>query len=245
MLKGKVAVVSGGSRGIGRAICLELAEQGADVALLYAGNVKAAEETLELLRDKGVRAEAYQCDVSDAAQVCEVFKTLLAAFGTVDVLVNNAGITRDGLAMTMRDEDFEKVLSVNLTGAFYCAKQVIPVLVRKRSGKIINISSVSGIMGNAGQCNYASAKAGMVGLTKSLARELASRNITCNAVAPGFVETDMTEALSANSDTLTKQIPLRRFARPEEIAKLVCFLASSSADYITGEVIQIDGGLAI
>lgn len=243
MLSGKVAVVTGGSRGIGRAICLELAHRGADVAFLYAGNAEAAGETLALLREQNVRAEAYQCDVSDAAAVRETFKTLLADFGTADILVNNAGITCDKLAMMMKEEDFERVLSVNLQGAFYCAKQIIPVLVKKRSGKIINISSVSGLMGNAGQCNYAAAKAGMIGLTKSLARELASRGITCNAVAPGFVETDMTSALAENN-SLAESIPLRRFAKAEEVAKLVGFLASPDADYITGETIRIDGGLA-
>ena len=244
MLDGKIAVVTGGSRGIGREICLELARRGADVAFLYAGNAEAAGETLALLREQGVRAEAYQCDVSDANAVRETFKTLLAAFGTVDILVNNAGITRDKLAMMMKEEDFERVLSVNLQGAFYCAKQVIPAMVKKRSGKIINISSISGLMGNAGQCNYAAAKAGMIGLTKSLARELASRGITCNAVAPGFVETDMTASLAENNPLLDN-IPLKRFAKPAEVAKLVGFLASPDADYITGETIRIDGGLAI
>lgn len=244
MLSGKIAVVTGGSRGIGREICLELARRGADVAFLYAGNAEAAEETLALLREQGVRAEAYQCDVSDAAAVKEVFKTLLAAFGKADILVNNAGVTRDKLAMMMKEEDFDRVLSVNLQGAFYCAKQVIPVMVKQRSGKIINISSVSGLMGNAGQCNYAASKAGMIGLTKSLARELASRGITCNAVAPGFVETDMTASLAENNP-LTDSIPLKRFAKPAEVAKLVAFLASPDADYITGETIRIDGGLAI
>lgn len=243
MLSGKVAVVTGGSRGIGRAICLELANRGADVAFLYAGNAEAAGETLALLREQKVRAEAYPCDVSDASAVREVFQTLLAAFGTVDILVNNAGVTRDKLAMMMKEEEFDRVLSVNLQGAFYCAKQVIPVMVKKRSGKIINISSVSGLMGNAGQSNYAASKAGMIGLTKSLARELASRGITCNAVAPGFVETDMTASLAENNPLLDS-IPLKRFAKPAEIAKLVGFLASPDADYITGETIRIDGGLA-
>ena len=174
----------------------------------------------------------------------ETFKTLLASFGTVDILVNNAGITCDKLAMLMKEEDFDRVLSVNLRGAFYCAKQVVPVMVKKRSGKIINISSVSGLMGNAGQCNYAAAKAGLIGLTKSLARELAPRGITCNAVAPGFVETDMTANLAA-STPLTDNIPLKRFAKPAEVAKLVTFLASPDADYITGETVRIDGGLAM
>lgn len=244
MLNGKIAVVTGGSRGIGREICLELARRGADVAFLYAGNAEAAGETLALLREQGIRAEAYQCDVSDAAAVKEAFKMLLAAFGKVDILVNNAGVTRDKLAMMMKEEDFERVLSVNLQGAFYCAKQVIPAMVKQRSGKIINISSVSGLMGNAGQCNYAASKAGMIGLTKSLARELASRGITCNAVAPGFVETDMTASLAENNPLLGN-IPLKRFAKPAEVARLVAFLASPDADYITGETIRIDGGLAI
>lgn len=244
MLNGKIAVVTGGSRGIGREICLELARRGADVAFLYAGNAEAAEETLALLREQNVRAEAYQCDVSDASAVREAFKTLLAAFGRADILVNNAGVTRDKLAMMMKEEDFERVLAVNLQGAFYCAKQVIPVMVKQRSGKIINISSVSGLMGNAGQCNYAASKAGMIGLTKSLARELAPRGITCNAVAPGFVETDMTASLAENNP-FVEAIPLKRFASPAEVAKLVAFLASPDADYITGETIRIDGGLAI
>ena len=244
MLKGKTAVVTGGSRGIGQAICLELAAQGADIAFLYAGNDQAAGQTLGQLNALGGRAAKYKCDIADTQAVQETFAHIFADFGTVDILVNNAGVTCDRLAMTMKEADFERILDVNLNGAFRCTKQVLPAFVRRRSGKIINISSVAGIMGNAGQCNYAAAKAGLIGFTKSLARELASRNITCNAIAPGFVETDMTGALS-DRDALINSIPLRRFAKPEEIAKLVCFLACPQADYITGEVIKIDGGLAI
>ncbi len=245
MLKGKVAVVTGGSRGIGRAVCIELAKQGADVAFLYAGNEAAAEETLALLSAYDVKSAAYRCDVSDTAQVRETFRSLTEAFQTVDILVNNAGINKDKLAMTMREEEFEQVIDINLSGAFKCAKQVIPLMVKKRSGKIINISSVAGLIGNAGQSNYAAAKAGLIGLTKTLAKELAARNITCNAVAPGFVETDMTAALPLNREAVEKSIPLHRFAKAEEVAKLVGFLASDGADYITGEVIRIDGGIAI
>ena len=245
MLNGKVAVVTGGSRGIGRAICMELAASGADIAFLYAGNTEAANETSEALTKMGVHAQGYQCSVADNMAVQNTFKQITADFGTIDILVNNAGVTCDKLAMMMSEEDFTKVVDINLSGAFRCTKQVIPLLVRKRRGKIINITSVSGLMGNPGQCNYAAAKAGLIGFTKTLARELSSRGITCNAVAPGFVETDMTASLAAQKEALTQSIPLKRFAKPEEIAKLVCFLASSNADYITGEIIRIDGGLAI
>lgn len=245
MLNGQVAVVTGGSRGIGRAICLELASRGADIAFLDMGNPAVAEECLSLIREKGVKAQAYRCDISDAEAVKETFKQLIADFGTIDILVNNAGITRDKLAMMMSADDFDAVIKVNLEGAFHCTKQAIPVFVKKRKGKIVNIASVSGMMGNAGQCNYSAAKAGLIGMTKTLAKELASRNVNCNAVAPGFVETSMTEALAANKEALTASIPLHRFAKPEEIAKLVAFLASPDSDYITGEVIRIDGGLAM
>lgn len=245
MSETQVAVITGGSRGIGRAICLELAARGTDIAFLDMGDPAVTEECLTLLRAIGVRAKAYRCDVSQPEDVKQTFSQVLTDFGTVDILVNNAGITRDKLAMTMSPEDFETVLRVNLFGAFYCAKQVIPPMIKQRRGKIINIASISGLMGNAGQSNYAASKAGIVGLTKSLARELASRNVTCNAVAPGFVDTNMTAALSSQRDTLISGIPLRRFAKPEEIAKVVAFLASSDADYITGEVIRVDGGMAM
>lgn len=245
MFKDKVVVVTGGSRGIGRAICAEFAENGANVAFIYAGNADAAAETLDILKQKGVHAEAYCCNIADAVAVKDTFKKIVADFGTVDVLVNNAGITRDKLAMMMSEDDFGKVVGVNLSGAFHCSKQVIPIFLKKRSGKIINITSVSGIMGNAGQCNYSAAKAGLIGMTKTLARELSSRGITCNAVAPGFVETDMTASLPGDIEAITNNIPLKRFAKPEEVAKLVAFIASPSADYITGEVIRIDGGLAM
>ncbi len=245
MLKGKVAAVTGGQRGIGKAICEKLAENGADIAIIDMCDESAAQETVALIEAKGVKARAYRCDVTDGASVKETFKAILADFGTVDILVNNAGITKDKLAMMMSEDDFEKVLDVNLSGAFRASKEVIPVMLKKHSGKIINISSISGIIGNAGQVNYSASKAGLIGMTKSLARELASRNITCNAVAPGFVETDMTKNLPDGGKALSQSIPLRRFAKPEEIAGLVAFLASPAADYITGEVIRIDGGLAM
>lgn len=245
MLKGKVAAVTGGQRGIGKAICEKLAENGADIAIIDMCDENAAQETVVLIEAKGVKARFYRCDVTDSASIKETFKAIIADFGTVDILVNNAGITKDKLAMMMSEDDFEKVLDVNLSGAFRTSKEVIPVMLKKHSGKIINISSISGIIGNAGQVNYSASKAGLIGMTKSLARELASRSITCNAVAPGFVETDMTKNLPDGGKALAESIPLRRFAQPEEIAGLVTFLASPAADYITGEVIRIDGGLAM
>lgn len=244
MLKNKTAVVTGGARGIGRAVCLALAENGADVAFLYAGNDAAAKETEESLSALGVKAKAYKCDVSDFEAVAAVFKDIIEAFGTVDILVNNAGITKDKLMLSMKPEEFGAVIDTNLTGAYNTIKQVYQVMMRKKSGKIINVSSVSGLMGNAGQTNYSSSKAGLIGLTKSVAKELASRGICCNAVAPGFVDTDMTAAFKDNKE-LCSAIPMKRFAAPEEIAQLVLFLASDNSNYITGEVIRIDGGLAM
>lgn len=241
MLTDKVAVVTGGSRGIGRAVCLELAQAGVKVAFLYAGNEQTAQQTLAEL---GPQAKAYCCDVADADAVAEVFGQILQDFGTVDILVNNAGVTRDKLVLGMKEEDFSRVLDVNLKGAYHMIRQVYPVMMKKRSGKIINISSVSGLMGNAGQANYAASKAGLIGLTKSVAKELASRGVCCNAVAPGFVQTDMTTAFTENQK-IVDAIPAKRFAKPEEVAHLVSFLASEKADYITGEVIRIDGGLAM
>jgi len=244
MLQGKAAVVTGGSRGIGRAICLKLAEEGASVAFLYAGNTENAEKTLAELKTFGVKAACYRCDVSDYAAVSAVFGEIVKEFGTVDILVNNAGITCDKLMLSMKEDEFDRVVNVNLKGAFNTIKQVYPIFARKRSGKIINISSVAGITGNAGQVNYASAKAGLIGLTKSVARELAGRGICCNAVAPGFIETDMTAATPLNQQMLAS-VPLARMGKPEEVAELVAFLASPKSGYITGNVIQIDGGLAM
>lgn len=244
MLKGKTAIVTGGSRGIGAAICKRFAEQGANIALLYAGNTQKAEETKAALLELGVKAEAYQCNVADAEQVAAVCKQIIKDFGGADILVNNAGITKDKLVPMMKVPDFDSVVDTNLKGAFYMIKQLYPVFMKQKSGKIINISSIAGLIGNPGQANYSASKAGLIGLTKSVAKELASRNVNCNAIAPGFVATDMTENLSENN-ALVDHIPMKRFAQPEDIANLALFLASDQSDYITGEVIRIDGGLAM
>lgn len=243
-LNGKTALVTGASRGIGRAIALRLAEDGANVAVIYAGSADKAEAVVNEITALGVNAKAYRCNVADSAAVNETVKAVTNDLGKIDILVNNAGITRDGLMLRMKDEDFDAVLDTNLKGAFNMIRACYSGFIRKKSGRIINISSVSGIMGNAGQANYSASKAGVIGLTKSVARELASRGITCNAVAPGFIQTDMTENLGDNNPLLNS-IPLGRMGKPEDIAAAVAFLASDSAAYITGEVLRVDGGLAI
>ena len=241
-LNGKVALITGASRGIGRAIALKLASMGADVAVIYAGNTSRAAEVCDKALESGVRAEAFKCDVADFTAVRDTVKAVTSAFGKIDILINNAGITRDGLILTMKEEAFDSVLDINLKGAFNMIRHCAPVFVKNRSGKIINISSIAGIIGNAGQVNYAASKAGLIGLTKSTARELASRNICCNAIAPGFIDTDMTSDINSDNQ-LMAAIPLGRTGQPEEVAELAAFLCG--ADYITGEVIRIDGGLAI
>ena len=243
-LNGKTALVTGASRGIGRAIALRLAEDGANVAVIYAGSADKAEAVVNEITALGVNAKAYRCNVADSAAVNETVKAVTNDLGKIDILVNNAGITRDGLMLRMKDEDFDAVLDTNLKCAFNMIRACYSGFIRKKSGRIINISSVSGIMGNAGQANYSASKAGVIGLTKSVARELASRGITCNAVAPGFIQTDMTENLGDNNPLLNS-IPLGRMGKPEDIAAAVAFLASDSAAYITGEVLKVDGGLAI
>ena len=243
-LNGKTALVTGASRGIGRAIALRLAEDGANVAVIYAGSADKAEAVVNEITALGVNAKAYRCNVADSAAVNETVKAVTNDLGKIDILVNNAGITRDGLMLRMKDEDFDAVLDTNLKGAFNMIRACYSGFIRKKSGRIINISSVSGIMGTAGQANYSASKAGVSGLTKSVARELASRGITCNAVAPGFIQTDMTENLGDNNPLLNS-IPLGRMGKPEDIAAAVAFLASDSAAYITGEVLKVDGGLAI
>lgn len=243
-LKGKMALVTGASRGIGRAIALRLAQAGADIALIYASNGQAAQEAAGQVEALGVRALALRADVSDFAQAQAAYAQVKEALGAPDILVNNAGITRDGLAMRMSQADFDRVVQVNLNGAFYLTRAALPDFVRRRSGRIINITSVSGLDGNPGQANYAASKAGLVGLTKALAREVASRGITVNAVAPGFVATDMTAAM--NPDTLAqalKLVPMGRAAQPQEIAGAVAFLAGPDAGYITGQVLRVDGGM--
>lgn len=244
MLKGKIALVTGASRGIGKAIALKFAALGADLALIYAGSEEKALEVRDIARLMGVRAEAFRCDVSDFIESKRTVAEIKAALGPVDILVNNAGITKDGLILSMKEEAFDRVMDVNLKGAFHMIRHCAPMLVSKRKGKIINITSVAGLTGNAGQANYASSKAGLIGLTKSVAKELAPRNICCNAIAPGFIQTDMTEGLK-NLDSVLSLVPLGRAGLPEEVAELAAFLAQEGSDYITGEVIRVDGGLAM
>lgn len=243
MLTGKIALVTGGSRGIGAAIAETLARRGADVAVIYSGNEEKAEAVCERCRTFGVRAAAYRCDVADFEAVKGTVAKVKEDFGTIHILVNNAGITRDGLVLSMKEEDFDGVLDVNLKGAFHCIRHCSGIFLRNRYGRIINITSVSGMIGNPGQVNYSASKAGLIGLTKSVAKELAPRGITCNAVAPGFIETDMTEGLPAEENKLLSAIPLGRMGKAAEVAEAVAFLASS--DYITGEVLRVDGGIAM
>lgn len=240
----RTALVTGASRGIGRAIALRLAKDGCNVAVIYAGNEQAAKDTCAEIEALGVSSLCIRCDVSDSMQCAQAVAQTVEAFGGIDILVNNAGITCDGLLMSMKEEDFQKVISTNLNGAFYMIKHSCRQFIKRRSGRIINISSISGVMGNAGQANYAAAKAGLIGLTKTTAKELAGRNITCNAVAPGFIQTDMTAVLSDKvKAAISEQIPLGRMGDVQDIAAAVSFLASQEAGYITGQVLRIDGGL--
>lgn len=242
----RVALVTGGSRGIGRVICVELAKKGYDIVICYSRGAEAAEETMSLCREYGVEAVALCADVSRQNDVTVLFSEIKERFGGVDVLVNNAGITKDNLILRMSEEDFDDVISINLKGAFLCSKEAAKQMLRKKSGRIINISSVVGIGGNAGQANYASSKAGMIGLAKSLAKELGGKGITVNVVAPGFIQTDMTAELSEDMKKYwEQQIPRKRAGSPEDVANVVCFLAASESDYITGQVLAVDGGMSM
>lgn len=245
-LENKTAIVTGGSRGIGRAICKTLAEEGIHIVTCYANGAAAAEETIAMCKEYGVQATAIQADVADAGQVEELFAKALELTGSVEILVNNAGITRDGLILRMSDENFNQVVDTNLRGAFYCMRAASKLMMRKRYGRIVTISSVVGVSGNAGQVNYAASKAGVIGMTKSLAKELGSRNVTANAVAPGFITTDMTDVLpDAVKEQMEKEIPLARLGQPEDVANAVAFLVSDKASYITGQVLHVDGGMVM
>lgn len=246
MLKDKVAIVTGGTRGIGRAIALKLADHGANIVINYRNSDKEAEELKAILEEKGVKVLTVKCDISNFEDSKNLMDKCKEVFGKIDILVNNAGITKDTLIMRMKEEDFDNVIDVNLKGTFNCAKHASAIMLKQRFGKIINMTSVVGIAGNAGQVNYAASKAGVIGLTKSLAKELGSRGITVNAVAPGFINTDMTASLSEKvKEEASKNIPLKRLGDPEDVSNLVGFLASDAANYITGQVINVDGGMVM
>lgn len=245
-LKGKAALVTGGSRGIGRAVCLELARRGACVAVNYTGNAAAAEETVESCKAMGVDAFSVQADVADAAACDAMVKEVLSRFGRLDILVNNAGITRDGLMPMLKDADWDAVLDANLKGAFHCMRAAYRPMMKQKYGRVVNLSSIVGLRGNAGQANYAASKAGLIGLTKSMAKELAGRNVTVNAVAPGFIDTDMTAALPEKArESMLASIPMGRLGQGEDVAKAVAFFAGDGAGYVTGQVLCVDGGMAV
>ncbi|MBQ8578885.1 MAG: 3-oxoacyl-[Clostridia bacterium] len=243
-LQGQTAVVTGGSRGIGYAVCEALADEGCNIAILYASNTEKAEAAAAAFAEKGVKAKAYLCHVENEEDAANTVKAVKEEFGRIDILVNNAGITRDKLVNGMKEADFCDVIDVNLKGAFHMIKNIYPLMAKQRAGRIINVSSISGLMGNAGQVNYSASKAGLIGMTKSVAKELAPRGITCNAIAPGFVSTDMTEKF-AEDESVLSAIPLRRMGKPEEVGALAAYLCSPGAAFITGEVIRIDGGMAM
>ncbi|MBO6179010.1 MAG: 3-oxoacyl-[acyl-carrier-protein] reductase [Selenomonadaceae bacterium] len=246
LLEGKVALVTGASRGIGRAIAVKLAAEGAKVAINYAGNEAKANEVKTEIEKNGGEAVVIGADVSSAAAAEDLVAKTVEAFGKIDILVNNAGITRDGLLARMKDEDFDAVINTNLKGVFYTTKAATKFMMKARSGRVINMASVVGITGNAGQANYSAAKAGVIGFTKTVAKELASRGITANAIAPGFIETDMTAALSDKvKEEMERTIPLKRPGVPEDVANATLFLASDMAAYITGQVINVDGGMVM
>ena len=246
MTEKRTAVVTGGSRGIGRAIALKLAENGADVAINYAGNTAAAEEVKAAIEQMGRKALLIQCSVADTDGVQAMVNQVVKELGRLDILVNNAGITRDGLLMRMKEADWDDVMNTNLKGVYNCSKAVMRTMMKQKSGRIVNMASVVGEMGNAGQANYAAAKAGVIGFTKSLAKEVASRGITVNAIAPGFIATDMTRVLSDDQKAeMARTIPLGRAGQPEDVANAVLFLASEGAAYITGQVLNVDGGMVM
>ena len=246
MLNGKTALVTGASRGIGRAIAFKLAEQGANLVLNYNKSLSSIEEVVKEIEAKGGKAIAIQGDVSVFEEAEKIVKAAVINFGSLDILVNNAGITKDGLLLRMKEEDFDKVINVNLKGTFNCIKHAAPIMLKQKSGRIVNISSVVGITGNAGQVNYAAAKAGIIGMTKATAKELASRGITVNAVAPGFIQTDMTEELADKvKETIIGNIPLKRLGTAKDVADLVAFLVGEDSLYITGQIINVDGGMVM